>query len=433
MKSILSNEDYKDFVKFSGEKPYRGVLVNTLKCDIAKFGKIFPYHLAPTPFAHNGFYIDTEDSMGNNPLHHAGAFYMQEPSAMSVATLADIKEGEKVLDLCASPGGKSIGIACALKGTGLLWSNEISAGRAKVLLSNIERMGIRNAVVSNCDSQTLADKLPRFFDTVIVDAPCSGEGMLSRGKAEYEKWSINNAHMCHDRQLEILNCAKKLLKSGGKLVYSTCTFNITENEETVREFLRQNNDFSLPNTNKTFGREGLDMAKARRIFPMDGGEGHFIAVMKDEGDNECVKHNRFTADNVPAEFSEFWKNTMKSEPPENLMVIGKNIYCVPELFPKVTGLRILRAGVLLGEIKPKRFVPAHNLYTSANKENFKRVVDLPGDSEEILRYLHGEEIAVSNEIKGYTLVCTDGIPLGGGKAGNAILKNHYPKGLRNLK
>ena len=431
IKNILG-EEYKDFIRALDKPPFRGLFVNTLKADKEKFLNVFPYELKPTPFAENGYYIESREPMGTNPLHHAGAFYMQEPSAMSVVTAADIQENEKVLDLCAAPGGKSINAACALKSTGILWSNEINKSRASILLSNIERMGIKNAVVSSCSPEQLAEQLPGFFDKVIVDAPCSGEGMLRREKADYDDWSEENIYLCADRQEKILNCAARLVRPGGTITYSTCTFNTTENEKSVSNFLSLHSDFSPQNTPVKGTRSGVGMPFASRIFPMDGGEGHFVTNMKKSESGDVVKYKAFTPSKIPPELKSFWEQTMNTALPENLIVIGNKVFCPPKDFPQ-TGLKgIIRAGVFLGEVGKNRFIPSHNLFTAFNKDEFKNRISFDIDDEKLKRYLHGEEIAAEG-VSGYTVVCVEGISLGGGKASCSKLKNHYPKGLRNLK
>ena len=224
MKSMLGDE-YDDYLEYyNSSDNFRGLRVNTLKCSADKLKSLLDFELEPTPFCEDGFYIPPfVSSVGNNPLHHAGAFYVQEPSATSAVTMLDVKKGDKVLDLCAAPGGKSTQIAAKLRGEGLLWSNEIVRNRAIILLSNIERMGVRNSVVSNCRPDILCERLSGYFDKVLVDAPCSGEGMFRKNSAAQE-WSIEHVRSCAERQLKILNSARYTLKGGGVLVYSTCTF-----------------------------------------------------------------------------------------------------------------------------------------------------------------------------------------------------------------
>ena len=432
----LLGADYECFEAGLNMPAFRGITVNTLKCSAEKLRRLFPYQpLKPTPFSQNGFYLPPEaEHLGRHPLHHAGAFYVQEPSAMSAAAVLDVQPREKVLDLCAAPGGKTAALAAALCGTGLLWSNEYVKQRAFTLLSNCERMGVRNAVISNADPQLLAARLPGYFDKILVDAPCSGEGMLRREKAEYEKWNEKNITICTARQKTILESAATLLRAGGEMVYSTCTFNKTENEEVITHFLKEHPDFELVTIKETFGSSGFDMPQARRIFPKDGGEGHFIAKVKKSGEPEDVKHKSFTSQSAPNAFHDFYEEQFCSLPYGNACEIAGKTYLLPEGTPDLKGLPILRAGVLAGEMKGKIFSPAHALYTAAEATDCKNRLNLSLEDVRTAQFLHGEEIDVSDSAvkKGFCAVSIENIELGFGKVSGTKLKNHYPKGLRNL-
>ena len=433
MKSLLGDE-FVEFLKFyNGDDFIKGLRVNTLKCSPEKLCSLLDFELRKTPFCDEGFYIPSDiKSIGNNPLHHAGAFYVQEPSATSAVTMLDVHEGDYVLDLCAAPGGKSTQIGAKLNGTGLLWSNEIVRNRANILLSNIERMGISNAVVSNCRPDELCKRLENRFDRILVDAPCSGEGMFRKNDAERE-WSVEHVKSCAARQLLILNSAKDALKNGGYMVYSTCTFSKEENEGVISQFLAENPDFELVDSGVTFGRPTLDYA--RRIFPMDGGEGHFAAKLHKKGEpysnyNIPKKNNK-----IDSKIFDFYDSIFTDRPfGENIEVIKDKVIVLPQNYNfDVKGLQILRAGVVLGEIVKNRIEPHHSAFMAAKKENCKSAVDFDVNSKEISAYLHGEEIAVPQDIKGYTAVCVNGITTGFGKASNSRLKNKYPKGLRILR
>ena len=433
MKSLLGDE-FDEFLKFYNSDDFiKGLRVNTLKWLPEKLCSLLDFELKKTPFCDEGFYIPSDvKSIGNNPLHHAGAFYVQEPSATSAVTMLDVHEGDYVLDLCAAPGGKSTQIGAKLNGTGLLWSNEIVRNRANILLSNIERMGISNAVVSNCRPDELCKRLENRFDRILVDAPCSGEGMFRKNDAERE-WSIEHVKSCAARQLLILNSAKDALKNGGYMVYSTCTFSKEENEGVISRFLAENPDFELVDSGVTFGRPTLDYA--RRIFPMDGGEGHFAAKLHKKGEpysnyNIPKKNNK-----IDSKIFDFYDSIFIDRPfGENIEVIKDKIIVLPQNYNfDLKGLQILRAGVILGEIVKNRIEPHHSAFTAAKKENCKSSVDFDVNSKEIAAYLHGEEIAVPQDVKGYTAVCVNGITTGFGKASNSRLKNKYPKGLRILR
>lgn len=431
MKSLLGGE-FDAWLKFyNSDDVFRGLRVNTLKCSADKLREHIGFELRQTPFCLEGFYIPSDISgIGNLPLHHAGAFYVQEPSATSAVTMLGVEKGDKVLDLCAAPGGKSTQIASALGGEGLLWSNEIVRNRAIILLSNIERMGVKNAVVSNCRPDILCDKLTGYFDKVLVDAPCSGEGMFRKNSAA-EEWSAEHVKSCADRQLKILNSAKRALKQNGVMVYSTCTFSREENEGVVEEFLKQNPDFEIEDSGVSFGRPTLDYA--RRIFPMDGGEGHFAVRLRKNGAEMSVPEVRNNPSKLPDFAEDFIGECFRDKPfGESFELRDNKIYAFDKPLPDTRSLSILRKGVILGEVKKNRVEPHHCAFMALKPEECTSFIDLDTDSEDIRKFLHGEELSVSADLKGYTAVCVNGITVGFGKASNGKLKNKYPKGLRTL-
>lgn len=431
MKSLLGNE-FDEFLKFYNNENFRGLRVNTLKCSVDKLKALIGFEMKPTPFCKEGFYIPKNiKSIGNNPLHHAGAFYVQEPSATSAVTMLDVKEGDKVLDLCAAPGGKSTQIAAALNGKGLLWANEIVKNRSLILLSNIERMGVRNAVVSNCHPDVLCNSLRGYFDKILVDAPCSGEGMFRKNDDAQNQWSQEHVEGCGVRQLQILNSAKNALKENGVLVYSTCTFSPEENEEVITKFLKENPDFVLEDSGVSFGRPALKYG--RRILPMDGGEGHFAVRLRKTSETVSVPVVKQQLKKIPNVVNDFYESTFINKPfGDNIEIIGDKAYAVAFELPEIKGLSVLRKGVLLGEIKKNRFEPHHSAFMAAKKEDCTRAVDLELNSNDIVKFFHGEEIKVSADLKGYTAVCVQGITTGFGKVSSGNLKNKYPKGLRTL-
>ncbi len=431
MKSLLGNE-FDEFFKFYNNENFRGLRVNTLKCSVDKLKTLIDFEIKPTPFCKEGFYIlENVKSIGNNPLHHAGAYYVQEPSATSAVTMLDVKEGDKVLDLCAAPGGKSTQIAAALNGKGLLWANEIVKNRSLILLSNIERMGVRNAVVSNCHPDVLCNSFRGYFDKILVDAPCSGEGMFRKNYDAQNQWSQEHVESCGVRQLQILNSAKNALKEKGVLVYSTCTFSPEENEEVIIKFLKENPDFVLEDSGVSFGRPALKYG--RRILPMDGGEGHFAARLRKNSETFAVPVVKQQFKKIPNIVNDFYESTFINKPfGDNIEMIGDKAYAVTFELPEVKGLSVLRKGILLGEIKKNRFEPHHSAFMAAKKEDCTQAVDLDIKSIDIVKFLHGEEIKVSAELKGYTAVCVQGITTGFGKVSSGNLKNKYPKGLRML-
>ncbi len=433
IKSLLG-DDFDEFLKFYENENYKGLRVNTLKCSAEKLRMLVDFELVNTPFCKEGFYIPSDvTSLGNSPLHHCGAFYIQEPSATSAVEMLGVEKNDFVLDLCAAPGGKSTQIGAKLQGTGLLWSNEIVRNRANILLSNIERMGIFNAVVSNCHPDILCNELQGKFDKVLVDAPCSGEGMFRKNSDAQNEWSVEHVKSCAQRQLMILNSAKNALKEGGVMVYSTCTFSQEENEGVITQFLSENPDFELEDAGIDFGRKTLEYAC--RIFPMDGGEGHFAARLRKKGESYGsiipYKNNQKIDDKV----WDFYDSLFVDRPfGDNLTLVGEKIMILPENYNRnIKNIGIIRAGVILGEIVKNRIEPHHSVFMAAQKNDCRSAVDFDLNSDEIHKFLHGEEIAVPSEVKGYTAVCVNEITVGFGKASNGRLKNKYPKGLRILR
>lgn len=412
MQKILPDfEEYKACLR---QAPYKGIRVNTLKISAAEFKKISPFELEQIEWESNGFLIEDEKP-GRSVYHDAGLFYVQEPSAMCAAPLLDVKPGERVLDLCSAPGGKGTQLAQAMRGEGILVLNEKIPDRAKILLQNVERMGIVNAVVTNADPSELSERLEGYFDKVLVDAPCSGEGMLRKEAAAAENWSIANVEMCAARQKKILESAAKLVAPGGMLVYSTCTFSEEEDERNAEWFVKEFPQFEL--------------LSQRKIYPhREKGEGHFVALFR-RCDGEKIRYKAWKplADkrNINT-WKEFERDFLKKPLCGEFLTFGKNICLVPAGLFSLDGLRVLRAGLLLGENAGKRFEPAHALALGADRNNLTKIADL--DDEQILRYLHGEELP-PRDLQGWCIAAYHGYPIGLAKSGNA-LKNHYPKGLR---
>ena len=447
MKKLLG-DDFDAYLKSMSEPSFKGMRVNTLKADDDSVMRLLPFNTEKTPFYKHGYYIDNEVShIGTHPLHHAGAIYMQEPSAMSAVTMLRVEKGDKVLDLCAAPGSKTTQIAQELQGSGLLWSNEIVSSRANILLQNLERCGVKNAVVSNTSPEVLSKELVGYFDKILVDAPCSGEGMFRKDEKAKEEWSAEHVISCANRQLHILNSAKNMLKAGGALVYSTCTFSVEENEGVVTKFLEENPEFELDSSGENFGRNTLTHCK--RIFPMDGGEGHFAArfVKKYEPDCEelATKSKNKKKGNTKPVFEKadksayaFINEIFSSDEYDNLYLVGNKVYALTQELKELIEsdidlkkLSVRRVGVEVCENKGKRYEPLHYAFTACSKNSAKNVINLDLNDERVYKFLHGEEIKTDESVKGYTLVCVENITLGFGKASNGNLKNKYPKGLRN--
>lgn len=435
MEKLLGSEAQTLFGEYR-KPPYRGLRVNTLKCSAEKIESLMNFELEKSPFSPCGYYLSSDyQGIGNSPLHHAGAFYVQEPSAMSAVTLLNVKENDKVLDLCAAPGGKSTQIAAALNGTGLLWSNEIIKSRANILLSNIERCGVKNAVVSNESPKRLCTALEGYFDKVLVDAPCSGEGMFRKDPGAINEWSRENVLRCKERQLEILDCAAKALKQGGELVYSTCTFSHEENEEVTAEFLKAHSEFTAVDSNESFGRKTDN--GGIRIFPMDGGEGHYAVKLIRTGENQCAvpeydySQNQKELKPLKDKIEQLESDIYSAYNNDILLVNKDKILIPPKTMPSLKGLNVLRAGVVFAEVKNNRLEPHHSLFMSLKANEVKSCVSYSINSSEIKAFLCGEELPSPIDRRGYCLIAVEGISVGFAKAANGRLKNKYPKGLRN--
>ena len=376
------------------------------------------------PWEPLGFYYDPEARPGLHPYHEAGVYYLQEASAMAPVSMLDPQVGEWVCDLCAAPGGKTTQIAGRLQGEGFLLCNEIHPKRAKILSRNIERLGIANALVTNETPQRLAEKYSGLFDKVLVDAPCSGEGMFRKEEAAIEDWSLETVQMCAKRQAEILESAAMLLRSGGRLVYSTCTFAPEENEQVIEAFLQAHPDFSaedVPSAYFTSAGQGQFRLWPHKLL----GEGHFLAVLRKDGEAEPARKIEKAAP-LPALWQDFAKEQKIQLPEGRTVLFGQSLYWAPAQMPDIQGVRVLRPGLELGEMKKDRFVPAHALALWLQSANVEQ--SYAPDSDEMQKYLHGE--AVPSKQRGWCLVKAGEYSIGWGKGDGNVLKNHYPKGLR---
>ena len=432
MQAMLG-EEYDTFLALYDHPAFRGVRLNPLKCSQKVFDACFGPMTSPAPFSPFSYYYTGEETVGTSPLHHAGAVYSQEPSAASAVTVLDPRPGDRVLDLCAAPGGKSTQIAALLQGEGLLWSNEPVRSRAQVLLSNLERLGVRNGVVSCAYPEDLCPRLPGWFDKVLVDAPCSGEGMFRRDDTAVAEWTPQAPAACAQRQRHILHQAAGCLREGGVLVYSTCTFSVEENEDTVRAFLAEHPDFVPEAPGTAFGRPAFGVENGLRIFPMDRGEGHFVARFRRVSGGGGLL--RPYVPPKPGEAQklarDFLQEAMPGRAAGELAVVNDRVLLLPPGLPELSRLPVLRAGVEVGEVRGRRLEPAHALFMSARPEECARVLELSLEDPRLAAFLHGEEI--SCEGKGYTAVSVCGAVTGFGKAGGGVLKNKYPKGLRTLR
>ena len=383
-----------------------------------------PFVMEQVPWEPCGYYYDPDARPGLHPYHEAGVYYLQEASAMAPVTLLAPQPGELVCDLCAAPGGKTTQIAGRMAGQGFLLCNEINPKRAKILSRNIERLGVANALVCNEHPQKLAEKYEGLFDKVLVDAPCSGEGMFRKEEAAVTDWSLETVSMCARRQREILQSAAALVKPGGRLVYSTCTFAPEENEETVTHFLENHPEFTPETVSApwfTPGEKGSFRLWPHKLL----GEGHFAAVLRKAGTPEYDEMPE-KGGKLPKQWTEFAKDFDIELPAGKAISFGQSLYWAPAQMPDIQGIKVLRPGLELGEVKKDRFEPAHALALWLKKG--RNVHNISADSVEIQKYLHGETIPTDK--KGWCLVTVDGFGIGWGKGDGNVLKNHYPKGLR---
>lgn len=430
MQSMLGQE-YDAFLASLDRPLQRGIRLGRKAA-----GHTVPFLGERVPWTENGYTYDPESRPGKHPYHEAGLYYLQEPSAMAPAALLRPRPGERVLDLCAAPGGKSTQLADFLDGQGLLVCNEINPKRAKILSRNIERMGISNALVLNMHPKDLEVPFTGFFDKVLVDAPCSGEGMFRKEEAAVTDWSRETVEMCAARQKEILTSAAKMLRSGGILCYSTCTFSQSENEGVMAWFLSQNPEFSpleisAPwfSTARPEWGEPYDqrLALGFRLWPHRlGGEGHFVMLLQKAGDAPGAAPPGPKPMKTPPELTAFLRDLDISLPAGCLWQFGQSLYLLPLGCPDLKGLKVLRPGLELGQLRKNRFEPAHALALWCS--GAARTADFPADSKEISDYLHGQVIP-GNQV-GWTRITVDGAGLGWAKGSGGQLKNHFPKGLR---
>jgi len=383
-----------------------------------------PFVGEPVPWEPEGYYYDPDSRPGLHVYHEAGVYYLQEASAMAPVFLLDPQPGERVCDLCAAPGGKTTQIAGRMLGQGFLLCNEINPKRAKILSRNIERLGVSNALVTNEHPGVLEERFEGFFDRVLVDAPCSGEGMFRKEEAAVTDWSQETVEMCARRQASILHSAARMLRPGGRLVYSTCTFAPEEDEQAVAEFLASHPDFTWERVEAPWFQAVEN--GGYRLWPHKLlGEGHFAAVLRKNGETD-EKPSAPAAEKLPREWLAFAKELGITLPEGRPVLFGQNLFWAPAQMPEIQKLKVLRPGLELGEVKKGRFEPAHAL--ALWLKDCANTCDYPGESPEMKDYLHGEVLPSSRT--GWCLVTADGFSIGWGKGDGRQLKNHYPKGLR---
>jgi len=441
MKNLLK-EEYQIFLDSYNDINVRSLRFNNKLISKKEFQRRFPYSIEEIEYDNEGFYLNSDIKLGNSPFHHAGMIYFQDPAAMLPVNAADIKEDYKVLDLCAAPGGKTFQIASRLGAGGLLVANEINFSRSKVLLSNIERLGLSNVVLISLEASEIGRIYPNSFDVVLVDAPCSGEGMFRKDVASIQEWSINEVFMCARRQLELLNSIANTVKENGYIIYSTCTYSLEENEMVVNEFLKSK-DFTLVNvpdvikkyTVQGYVVEGNSMLeKCRRFYPYKAkGEGQFLAVLKRITPNNQKKDAKLADMELNREeqrlVDEFLDNALVNKDVK-VIKYNNNICAIHLKDFKIVPKNMISLGVKVGEISNNHFIPHHHFF-KAYGSYFKNRLDLSFDDERLTQYLAGEVVREETMENGFGVITFNDCPIGGFKATNGVLKNHYPKGLRS--
>lgn len=502
---LLLGEEYERFLASYNEERFYGLRINELKINAATWLEqtdMKPY-LQQIPWCANAFYYTDDVRPAKHPHYHAGLYYIQEPSAMVPVELLDVKPGHRVLDLCAAPGGKSTQIASKLQGEGILITNDIATERTKPLAKNIELAGVRNAVVLNEHPANIAQKFGDWFDRILIDAPCSGEGMFRKSPSMVEEWESYSVERCSTMQREILDEVAQMLAPGGRMVYSTCTFSPEENEEQIARFIARHPDFSVVPIEPRWGwasgnpqwvsseagaelskEQLLSIARTVRLWPhRTKGEGHFVAVLMRQGQPsdrpQSVEPTQLSIDwsgITMQDHKTYDKVKGKAKPKgkpvkvkgakveeldcesiwqqfqlENVqltgngqlraVMFGSRVYLQPEELPSLEGLKVIRAGWLIGEMKRNKFAPFHPLAMALRPREAARVLSLSADDEQLLRYLRGETIFVEEQqlqfnasVKknGYVLICVDQFPVGFGKYLDGMIKNELPAGWRMM-
>ena len=450
MKALLGDE-YDAYLACYDEPRHYGLRVNTKKISVEDFLKIAPWPLKKVPWISNGFYYDGSIYQpAKHPYYFAGLYYLQEPSAMTPASRLPVEPGDKVLDVCAAPGGKATELGAKLGPEGVLIANDISNSRARGLLKNLELFGIGNMMVISEEPGKLMEFFPEYFDKILIDAPCSGEGMFRKEKKMVKAWEEHGPEFFSKLQRSIITQAAAMLKPGGMLLYSTCTFDSLENEQTIEYLMEQYPEFEIcemegyegfakgkPEETKTQIQE---MEKTVRIFPHRmQGEGHYLALMK-KGEafeptekKEVISSTR-SMKKIPEELDTFLSDVSMELDYNRLDLREERVYYMPKDLPSLKGIRFLRSGLLLGELKKKRFEPSQALAMCLSKDTYNKILDFSVEDERVIKYLKGETLDVedltSRKEKGWYLVCVDGYPLGFGKLANQTLKNKYLPGWR---
>ncbi|WP_321006803.1 RsmB/NOP family class I SAM-dependent RNA methyltransferase [Hungatella sp.] len=446
MRDLLGEEEFSAYLKSFDEERLYGLRVNTAKVTPEAFPELVSWDLKPVPWIPNGFYYEGTERPAKDPYYYAGLYYLQEPSAMTPAMLLPVEPGDRVLDLCGAPGGKSTELGVRLAGKGVLISNDISNSRAKALLKNLELWGISNICVTSETPDKLADVFGPWFDKILIDAPCSGEGMFRKDDDMVKSYEERGPEYYSEIQKEITDQAVRMLAPGGLLLYSTCTFSRCEDEEIICHILENHQEMELirlPLFEGASGGIGLD--GCIRLFPHKiKGEGHFISLLRKNGggaertaagsrERSRTEPQGKKAPALPTELTDFLALMNREFDGSRIMIKNDSVYYLPENFVPAKELRYLRTGLLLGELKNKRFEPGQALAMTLHAEEFRQTISWKKEDDRVIRYLKGETISLTPEegpVKGWCLVCVDGYPLGFAKGTGMALKNKYYPGWR---
>ena len=446
MRDLLGEEEFSAYLKSFDEERLYGLRVNTAKVTPEAFPELVSWDLKPVPWIPNGFYYEGTERPAKDPYYYAGLYYLQEPSAMTPAMLLPVEPGDRVLDLCGAPGGKSTELGVRLAGKGVLISNDISNSRAKALLKNLELWGISNICVTSETPDKLADVFGPWFDKILIDAPCSGEGMFRKDDDMVKSYEERGPEYYSEIQKEITDQAVRMLAPGGLLLYSTCTFSRCEDEEIICHILENHQEMELirlPLFEGASGGIGLD--GCIRLFPHKiKGEGHFISLLRKNGggaertaagsrERSRTEPQGKKAPALPTELTDFFALMNREFDGSRIMIKNDSVYYLPENFVPAKELRYLRTGLLLGEQKNKRFEPGQALAMTLHAEDFRQTISWKKEDDRVIRYLKGETISLTPEegpVKGWCLVCVDGYPLGFAKGTGMALKNKYYPGWR---
>lgn len=429
MKSLLKDE-YDDFKKALLEKPVKGLYLNRNKKNVERV--LEEQYIEHHPIVENGYLYDENYHPGRSAYFLAGLYYIQEPSAMLVADALPIEPDDFVLDMCAAPGGKSCEIASRLTGEGVLIANDIEASRARILSENIERFGLDNTIVTNVDPMRFTKQFQEAFDKIVLDAPCSGEGMFRKLEQAVDTWSEDKVLECAHIQKNLLKGAYDMLKQGGMVIYSTCTYSYEENEAMVH-YAVDELGFELLPLSKSHGLcPGVDLDEVVRCYPHHyRGEGHFIALLRKPGNSprKVVRPMKPQVSQADLKvLKAFYQETLNKKVPAYIIENNGHLYAIKKNFPELKGIRVLRNGLYFGEVRKNRFIPSYSLALTLTKEDVKRSYDYSCDSEEIKKYIHGETLEGTGN-KGFGVIFVDGYPLSFYKESNQV-KNLFPKGLR---